>query len=97
MIENFGFAAGLKVMKRAIPLKVGPVFYVNEVNEAAPKTGMVVRHRSDKVAATENASASFNGISLGKISNPLKPIYVGSTQVPATPGISFCTDYLESS
>jgi hypothetical protein len=80
-----------------IQLKLGPAFDINAVNEAVTETGMAVRHQSDRAAAIENASASFNGMSLGKIAKPLKPIYVGSAQVPATPVISFCTHYLESS
>ena len=79
-----------------IQLKLGPAFDINAVNEAVTETGMAVRHQSDRIAAIENASASFNGIGLGKISNPPKPIYVGSAQVPADPVISFCTHYLES-
>ena len=80
-----------------IQLKIGPAFDINAVNEAATEIGMAVRHQSERVAAIENASASFNGTSLGKIAKPLKSIYVGSAQVPATPVISFCTHYLESS
>jgi len=80
-----------------IQLKLGPAFDINAVNEAVTETGMAVRHQSDRIVAIENACASFNGIDLGKISNPPKPIYVGSARVLADPVISFCTHYLESS
>ncbi len=80
-----------------IQLKLGPAFDINVVNEAVTETGMAVRHQSDRIVVIENASASFNGIGLGTISKPPKPIHVGSAQVPADPVISFCTHYLESS